>query len=162
MAEKTAEDITNDFLRHLDAGDYTIQDEPDLETRIWQHREGYAPIKRNLMSALEDYTENTNQCYKMEDNQPDTERARRFILHENAIRCAILIRRARLENMILENPSFKSQVEEKNREIERLRELNSKLCVENAHLKKQVKALHETLAKFSPVRKQSNEGNEHP
>lgn len=156
MTEKTAEEITANFLAHLDAGDYTINEERDLDTKIAQHPKGYAPIKSNLVHELSDYTEQKNGYFSRSD--PSSKKLQELNIHHSAVRCAILIRKARMENMIIENPSFRTKVEAKNKEIERLKEENSKLTKKVAHLERLNTELEKALSHFDKLKPKGEDG----
>jgi hypothetical protein len=142
MTEKTPEEMTDDFLAHLDAGDYIIEDDT-ARKMPYLPAQPYAPIKANLLLAIVSYTETKNAYTK------PSESAHSYLLHEMALRVVIWLRKARMENLIEENPSFRTQIEVFKQENERLQELNFKLTNDNIHLKKQVEALHETINRIT-------------
>jgi hypothetical protein len=147
MTERTPQELIDDFLKHLDNGDYIIRQD---EKYVTFYRGGTAldSIRGSFERAIIDYTEKKFEALEHPENAMSKKLA-----NDCAITCVSLMRKARMNNLIEENPSFRTQLEAKSQENERCKELNYKLANENVHLKKQIEELHKTMARFSPVKK---------
>lgn len=140
MTEKTAEEIIDDFLLQLDAGNYRIINDFGIGSGRSQFD---LEIRDKLMLSIESYTKVTN------DLKPEDEGEYLFIRHAEALTCLTWLRKARMINLIEENPSFRTQIESIEQENENLRELNSKLRKDISHLEKLNEGLNETIKRLT-------------
>jgi len=148
-----AKRITEDFLSHLGAGEYKILDDSEKHKHTEQ---SYIPIRDNLIACITEYTEKKNCILRPEDGSKDPE----VLLHFLAVRCAVWIRKARMENLIIEVDSSEGNAQELKVEIENLRQLNYKLSKENEHLKKQVAEFHKVMGRFDSLKKPRGDNNQ--